>query len=239
MAKLTFSRLSQVHTIVAEDSEDIAFFLRLGLVHFIGIKASNHHQFEELDAAQNFIEFEHNRSVPTVVILDNNTPRSGWSGYRLAMDLLRKKEEFPNLIIVTISSSDMGLVEKDDGALIVNLRKLGGEFWAKHAERNLMLLWLGDCLRKKEMISRDDWLTSLGMETRYRSTIEDKSKEEWVLFKLYDQIYMSGEEAVDQVLKSYRLQRGFAFACEPREVLRTLGAEVGGEGNHYSANFRK
>src|SRR3989338_760592 len=163
---------SQAHAIIAEDSENIVETVNVGMRWFIGIPDKNIHTFEELDDAGDYIKEEHDRSLPTVVILDNNTPRSVWKGASLAFHLLENRRKYPNLIVVTVSSSDMGLLTRDEGRYIADLKKAGGEFWAKHTERFLMTLWLADCMKEGGIISRERWLSSLGIPTRYQDTTE-------------------------------------------------------------------
>lgn len=226
---------SKAHVVLAEDSMHMAESISVGLRWLVGIKDENYHYFEELDQAKNYLEKDHDRKLPTLVILDNNTPSSSLTGYSLTRELLEHKEEYPNLIVVTISSSDMGLLTKDSGKLIKDLKELGGEFWAKHTERHLMTLWLGDCLRAGTIVPREQWLGELGIDTRYQDTTEPKGKEEEKLFYFFDKI-ASAEKWKDKkpemVLREAGLERGDVFRLGSREVLSALGFPKGSvEGN--------
>jgi len=156
------------------------------------------------------------------VILDNNTSYSGWTGYDLAMSLLNQKEEYPNLYIVTVSSSDMDPLFEDRGKPIRQLKEAGGEFWAKYAEKHLMMLWLGTCLQKGRLIPREKWLLSLGLEAKYRSLQEKGLPEDFEIFRLCDKpLWEKGKE--ETVLSKHQLRRGDFLRLEAGEILKRLG----------------
>lgn len=161
--------------------------------------------------------------TPTVVILDNNTPHSGQTGYFLAMRLLQQKEKYPNFIVVTVSSSDLGLVTRDGGKYIDALKASNGEFWAKSTERNLMALWIAVCLKEGRMIPREEWLTELGIDTRYRDqTVDERVPEETALFYLVGNLDEKYNDPV-KVLQAKGLERGDAFKLGPAAMLTKLG----------------
>lgn len=224
---------SQAQAIIADDSEDIVDTMKVGMRWFIGIPDNNIHTFEELDHADRYIR--HNRGLPSIVILDNNTPKSNWKGASLAFHLLENRREYPNLIVVTVSSSDMGLLTRDEGRYIEDLKKAGGEFWAKHTERFLMTLWLADCMKEGKIISRETWLSSLGISTRYQDTIEDRGPEESKLFLLFNKV-LDAERwggKPEEILASNGLKRGDFFKRDSGEVLSILGFPRGGRGPEW------
>ena len=179
----------ETHLLFAEDTPEIIGPVSTAINYLIRIPEPNMHLFMEIDEADRYYKDEHDKTKPTVVILDNNTPNSLLTGYHFAMQLLEEAKTHKNLFIVTISSSDMGLVYEDAGAHIANLQSKGGEFWTKHTERHQMTLWLGECLRTGIMTPRNAWLERLGFETRYQATREDKIAEEKELFFLFHALH--------------------------------------------------
>lgn len=217
---------NHVNIVYAEDSEYEAVGTIAGLQWLVGVPPENITHFTELDDAAHHIE-NLNKRQPTVAIFDNNTPRSGWKGHQLAKSLLRKQNEYPNLDIVTVSSSDMGLVFDNAGREIDEIQKLGGEFWAKHSDGNLMLLWLGESLRTGTMPSRVDWLNNLGIESQYQTAGQDRLPQDWAIYQALDALtFPSVEDHRGQeqnILAEYKLKVGDFFYKQPEIVLSNLG----------------
>ncbi len=217
------TKIGQVRVIHAEDSSYLLEEFATATKWLVGVSDENYHSFPELDEAYSFLQ-ESDKETPTVLLLDNQTPPSGWEGISLAKKLLREKEEYPNLIVVTITSSDMGLAFDEDGIQITKLQDVGGEFWAKHQERHLCLLWLGDCLRQGKTLPRKPWLEKLGIKSSYTDSTEGQVKENWAIFSLVDSL-KSAEKHGDpnEILAEMGMEKGVFFKEEAPEVLAKLG----------------
>lgn len=210
---------SDVSVIYAEDSDAVAEWVNAGLTGLVGIEEHNLHHFLEIDDAKKHIEVS-DKQQPTVVLLDNNTPKSMYTGYELAINLLSRRDEFPNHRVITVSSSDMGLAFHESGRAVNRLHQMGGEFWAKHSDGHLMLLWLGEGLRTGAPLPRREWLTTLGIESGYRSPLEGRLRQDFKILSLCDSISGGGGDAA---LQSVNLQRGDFFRLPSGIVMSRLG----------------
>ncbi len=110
--------------------------------------------YDNNDAAKQFDEgVRHD-----IYILDDNTSdgREGSGfGTRLAVHIAEtlQKEGRSGIVIAACAS---------------NLAVLGVEFWFKHSERHKMLGWLATCIWERKVISRAEWLESVGEDSRYQ-----------------------------------------------------------------------
>lgn len=230
--------ISQVRVIHAEDSEFQREECALTVLHLLGVPEENFHQFTQIDKAASFIEQDGDKTTPTIVLLDNQTPGE-WKGIDLAKSLLERKEEFPNLIIVTITSSDVAIAFDNDGIRLKELREKGGEFWSKFQEEHLCILWLGECLKKGEIIPREQWLEKLGIQTKFIATdLPDvRTPEDWEIYKVVDKLrYISESDTPKDILNKKGFEVGDFFNLEAPEVLAKLGfPDRGIEGQQPSA----
>ena len=96
-----------------------------------------------------------------VFVLDNRTGYETMAGRELAEKI---RSESSEEIVVCLNSSDF---EEMRAYGLKRLRDLGIELW-KHTESFLMITWLADCAKASRMLSRDEWLESVGETNEYR-----------------------------------------------------------------------
>ncbi|QQG44043.1 MAG: hypothetical protein HYW86_04225 [Candidatus Roizmanbacteria bacterium] len=220
--------LKDIQIVYAEDSVHVYPKIIAGMRHLIGIPKENITHFLQLDAAAKFLEKKMDR--PTFVILDNTTSPSKTRGLELAKSLLERKSEFPNLNLVTVSSNEINFPHFGEGKYLKDLQDLGGEYWFKGNDGNIMLLWLGECMRTGQVIPRAEWLSNLGLESSYPKVDRRNLIEDSIIYELCDRLVNApNDEEVAQILKGKKmssqidLEIGDFFNLPSKEVITRLG----------------
>lgn len=129
-----------------------------------------------------------------IYIFDDNTSDgtegSGF-GTRLAVRIAETlREEGRSGIVIAACASNLAVLGLDNNMAfstseekplhVDELHKNGVEFWFKHTERHKMLGWLATCIREEKVISRTEWLKSVGEDSRYQ--VEGNNNVEKELF---------------------------------------------------------
>lgn len=211
------------HIILAEDSPPILRDLILESTYLLGINPEKIHAYTELLDAHDFIQRD--PEVKAVVVLDNITPESrdvGFFGEAMAKDLLRNRGLYPNLVVVSLFTSDEWM--KYEPERVEELGALGCQVWYKHNEQELMMLWIGEGMRTGQFSTRKEWMKSQGIPPEYG----DEMKPGFAVLT-YLKRSLTGANPTEDLLPQgtglpeHTLRRGCFVQMNARQILHRLG----------------
>ena len=195
--------------------------------------------YDNNDAAKQFDEgVRHD-----IYILDDNTSdgREGSGfGTRLAVHIAETlQKEGRSGIVIAACASNLAVLGLDSGSVyfssrerplhVDDLHRNGVEFWFKHSERHKMLGWLATCIWERKVISRAEWLESVGEDSRYQ--VEGDNAVEDALLDYVDGLDESDRGSLLHVdfRNLFERLRDGADVRESLEACRLPDARLGGK----------
>lgn len=118
-------------------------------------------------------------------VLDDSARTGGGHGVSLSMEIAKTlAQERRGGIVISACSSNADILSGSNRYpfTLDNLHEQSIEFWYKHTELFTMLAWLGSCFREKRIITREEWLLSVGEQTRYVTFGEGSNVEKKLMF---------------------------------------------------------